>query len=505
MSMTLHENKTKAVVDYIKNTWSILRRTEEHVLQLLIDPKLPYNPGDKRVLYIPRKENLKEIQKKFAPFIPERVRGQIEIHHLPRSFSHIQTHGLLYLPNAYIVPGGRFNEMYGWDSYFIVLGLLAENLTDWAFEMANNLLYEVEHYGKVLNANRTYYLTRSNPPFLTQTVLAVYRVIKDKTWLKQSLPTLLKFYHFWMKPPHYVKKTKLSRYYAEAATPAPEVSPTYYTAVKAYYRTQKIYAYDVEKYYGEKNDELKPAFYRADRAVRESGFDLSNQHGPFGADITECVSLSLNSLLYQMEQDFFEIYNFLDQVDEAKKWQEKAQERAQLISHYMWDHATGYFFSYNFQRNTIRPYVYATTFYPLFTGLATPSQAERILSNLPTFETGGGILTSAYNTGMQWDAPFGWAPFQYIAVEGLKRYGYEQDAKRIAGKFINLVNHTFAKHGNIAEKFDIRAGDTLLQNSIFYGYKTNEIGFGWTNAVYMHFLNNFDFKKENFTEKRKGD
>jgi alpha,alpha-trehalase len=487
----LDTKQTHAVIEYIHNTWPVLRRTEEYLLQLLIDPKLPYRPEEKRILYISRRENIKQITKKLDPYISPRLRHTFETRHLPRSQSHIQTHGLLYLPNPYLVPGGRFNEMYGWDSYYIILGLIEASHIKWAKEMVDNLLYEVDHYGKVLNANRSYYLTRSHPPCLAQSVLMLYEKINDKAWLKNALPSILKFYDFWIKPPHLVKKTNLSRYYTTAATQAPEVSNVYYEAVKGYYRTQKIYDYDVNKYYHTQSNELTPAFYHSDRAIRESGFDLTNQHGPFGANITQCVSVSLNCLLYQMEQDIAEIYKILKKPSQEKKWRNKSQTRADLINQYMWDHATGYYFSYNFKQNTIRPYIFATTFYPLFVGVAKPAQAERIVNNLPIFETAGGILTSAYNTGMQWDAPFGWAPFQHIAIHGLRRYGYKEHAKRIGIKFLNLVNITFEKYKTIFEKFDVRACDTLSHESICYGYKTNEIGFGWTNAVYMNFLKTF--------------
>jgi alpha,alpha-trehalase len=490
-AINLNEKHTQAVIDYIHGTWSVLRRTEESLLQLLIDPKLSYHPEEKRILYISRKEKLKPITKKLEPFISKKLQHTFEIRQLPRSTSHIHTHGLLYLPHPYIVPGGRFNEMYGWDSHYIIIGLLESGKIQWAKEMVDNLLYQVEHYGKVLNANRTYYLTRSQPPCLAQSVVMLYEKTKDKTWLKHALPLVIKFYQFWVTPPRLVKKMNLSRYYTHASTQAPEVSDVYYEAVKGYYRTQKVYEYDFKKYYNSKLDQLTPAFYHSDRAIRESGFDLTNQHGPFGANITECVSLSLNSLLYQMEHDIATIYKILGKLSDEKTWREKAQTRGELINKYMWDHSTGYYFSHNFKRRKVRPYIFATTFYPLFVGVANPGQAERILNNLPTFETAGGILTSAYNTGMQWDAPFGWAPLQFIAVHGLKRYGYTEDAKRIALKFVNLVNVTFQRHQTIFEKFDVRTCNILSQEQIYYGYKTNEIGFGWTNAVYMNFVHTF--------------
>ena len=495
----LNTKQTHAVVQYIDKTWSVLRRTEKCLLQLLIDPKLPYRPKEKRLLYVSRKENIKKIRDKLNPFISPKMQNAFEIRHLPHSLSHIQSHGLLYLPHPYLVPGGRFNEMYGWDSYYIILGLIEAKHLKWAKEMVDNLLYEVDHYGKVLNANRTYYLTRSHPPCLAQSVLMLYEKTEDKIWLKHALPCILKFYKFWTKSPHLVKKTNLSRYYTSASTPAPEVSNVYYEAVKGYYRTQKVYDYDVKKYYHAQSNKLTPAFYHSDRAIRESGFDLTNQHGPFGANITQCVSLSLNCLLYQMEQDIAEIYKILHKPSQEKMWRNKAQTRGELVNQYMWDHATGYYFSYNFKKHTIRPYIFATTFYPLFVGLAKPAQAERIVNNLPIFETAGGILSSAYNTGMQWDAPFGWAPFQHIAIHGLKRYGYETEAKRIGIKFLNLVNLTFERHKTIFEKFDVRACDTLSNERIFYGYKTNEVGFGWTNAVYMNLLRTFKLhsKKSN--------
>jgi alpha,alpha-trehalase len=241
-------------------------------------------------------------------------------------------------------------------------------------------------------------------------------------------------------------------------------------------------------YYDRKADRLTPLFYKGDRSMRESGFDPSNRFGPFAVDIIHYVPVCLNSLLYKMERDAADIHSILGRGEQALFWEKRAAARRLAMNRYLWDEKAGLFFDYNFQTRRRRPYEFSTTFYPLWAGQASPAQAARVHANLPRFEAPGGVRTSNTVSGNQWDAPFGWAPLQMIAVEGLRRYGYAEDADRVAGKFISLVAKEFQEHGTIVEKYDLRRLESGVAAGIQFGYSANQIGFGWTNAVFLELL-----------------
>jgi alpha,alpha-trehalase len=408
----------------------------------------------------------------------------------------IDPHGLLYLPHPYVVPGGRFNEMYGWDSYFIQQGLLAAGRVQRAKHMVENHLYQVRHYGAVLNANRTYYLTRSQPPFLTAMVLGVFRATQDTTWLASTLPEIKQYYRYWTTGNHRAGDTGLSRYYGAGEGPAPEVvaserdtaGRTHYDRVRAYYRTHEVTAYPESLYYDAEADTLTALFYKGDRAMRESGFDPSNRFGPFSVDIIHHAPVGLNALLYKMETETARILRLLDRPDEARTWNERARQRRQRVDRLLWNADTGLYHDYDIRRDTLNAYRFATTFYPLWVEMASPRQARQVARNVYQFEAPGGVLTSTAITGNQWDAPFGWAPLQMIAVEGLRQYGYDAAADRLAAKFVGLVAKEFGAHGVIVEKYDLVQRESDVASGIRYGYSENVVGFGWTNAVVLRLL-----------------
>src|SRR5215469_1156298 len=218
--------------------------------------------------------------------------------------------------------------------------------------------------------------------------------------------------------------------------------------------------------------------------MRESGFDPSNRFGPFSADIIHYNPVCLNTLLYLMESESGEILEILGRQGEAEIWRGRARQRAEKINHLMWDAGAGMYFDYNFEHRTLRRYPFLTTFYPLWAGIASPAQAAQVAANLSVFERPGGLQTSARQTGDQWDAPFGWAPLEWIAVQGLRRYGYNAEADRIATKFLSLVLREYEKYGVILEKYDVVHARADIGREIRFGYTTNEAGFGWTNAVF---------------------
>jgi alpha,alpha-trehalase len=220
--------------------------------------------------------------------------------------------------------------------------------------------------------------------------------------------------------------------------------------------------------------------------MRESGFDPSNRFGPFNIDIIHYNPVCLNSLLYLMEQQTARLLVELGKTHEAEKWRTLARQRAERINRLMWDEKDGLYYDYDFVNKRVRHYPFLTTFYPLWAGFASKQQAARIVQNLSLFERKGGLQTSTYVSGNQWDSPFGWAPLQMIAVDGLRRYGYDKEAERISTEFLGLVRKEYARQGFIVEKYDVVSGGSNVSQNIHFGYSANQAGFGWTNAAFTH-------------------
>jgi len=494
-------NRLEAVHEYITRTWTLLTRSTRDLPRSAPDPKMHRAPDARWPVYIAADENRDAIEQTIRSVLSDADFRRVDLRALPAGApadlakTAIEP-GLLYLPHPYVVPGGRFNEMYGWDSYFIQRGLLRDGQLELARAMIDNFLYEIAHYGMILNANRTYFLTRSQPPFLTEMILGVYDRTPDRAWLESTLAAIEKYYAFWTTEPHLVREIGLSRYFDLGDGPAPEVladerdaqGRTHYDRVRDYYRTHEIRDYRASRFYDRAANALTPTFYKGDRSMRESGFDPSNRFGPFSADIVDYAPVCLNSLLYKMEDDAARIYTIVGKTAAADAWQARAQARRERIDKYLWDPEHGLYFDYNFVSKTRRPYEFATTFYPLWAGIASKEQARRVAANLPRFEAPGGVLTSTQTTGNQWDAPYGWAPLQLMAVDGLRRYGYDADADRLAIKFVSLVADDFDAHGTIVEKYDVRRRTSDLRQGLRFGYTSNEVGFGWTNAAVLELL-----------------
>jgi alpha,alpha-trehalase len=433
--------------------------------------------------------------------------------------------GLLYLPNPYIVPGGRFNEMYGWDSYFIVLGLEADHREDLAKGMVDNFLFEIENYGAVLNANRTYYLTRSQPPFLTSMIRAVFENpasfeatpagrIKARAWLAHAYTLAEKDYATWDRPEHKAGTTGLSRYWDFGSGPVPEMADdsSYYTDVIRWLvahpheggdgfllkAAEHPDAAEAERLKQTSCDvhgsvvcerawfggyRLSREFYEGDRAMRESGFDTSNRFGPFSGATEEYAPVCLNSLLYRYERDLEHLALLLGNDRDAAHWDRRSQQRAAAIQRYLWRAKDGVFADFNFVHAKSSSYDFIASLYPLWAGFATREEATQMESKLNLFERAGGLSTSNTNTGLQWDEPYGWAPTNWMVVAGLEAYGFRADAARIAEHFDATVDAGFAADGTIREKYNVVKGNSDVKVST--GYTANVIGFGWTNAIYL--------------------
>ncbi len=412
--------------------------------------------------------------------------------------STLTENGLLYLPRPYVVPGGRFNEMYGWDSYFIELGLLADHRTDLAKDIVENFLYEVENYGGVLNANRSYYLSRSQPPFLAGMILLYLQqrssgkkaAVADDAWLNRAYRDAERAYDLWLEPKHRAGETGLSRYEDYEGGPVPEMADDheYYPKVVAWLELHP--SVHPEYLTAGTNDSaqtrLSAAFYQGDRADRESGFDTTFRFGPFAGSTDHFAPVCLNSLLFRYEEDMATIAGYLRRSRDARQWSERARRRKLAMNTFLWSQRDGRFVDYDYVDKVQSNYLYVTAFYPLWAGLASSAQARSTKQSLAELELAHGVQMSATSSGLQWDAPFGWAPCNWIVAEGLRRYGFHGDARRIARKFTKTVEANYLKEGTIREKYNVADGTTFIEVS--NGYRQNVTGFGWTNGVYLAML-----------------
>jgi len=366
------------------------------------------------VLYLPANfeapADVQEMQK----------RCNVQVKHLPQVIhklgevdtSNLEPPGLLYLNNKYVVPGGRFNEMYGWDSYFIVRGLVEDQRIELARGMVENFFFEIEHYGAVLNANRTYYLTRSQPPFLTSMILAVYdaqRVAgkEDRAWLERAYGYAARDYSLWTREPHLAGTTGLSRYYDFGNGPAPESvkdETGHYRQVAGFFLGQQqdewrdyvvpqnadqphvgplfaLQVCDSTKAMGQAACDsaglasLSADYYKGDRAMRESGYDVSFRFGPHGVRTHHYAPVCLNSLLYKTEKD-------LEQMSESlvakrmRKTGQRRQRSARKESRNIYGTArTVLYFDYDFEHGKRSTYEYVTAFFQC--GRGFPHQSRR--------------------------------------------------------------------------------------------------------------------------------
>lgn len=515
----------KPILNYISNAWDTLTRSMTSC-ESIVDPKIADTP----VLYLP--DGFEQ------PAAVRQLSGKckVRVEHLPRKIEHlgqitsgnIDPPGLLYLPEKYVVPGGRFNEMYGWDSYFIIRGLLQAGRVDLARDMVDNFFFEIENYGAMLNANRTYYLTRSQPPFVSSMFVDVYQALgknghtdkqADRAWLERAYKDLDHDYQIWTHDPHLAGQTGLSRYYDFGDGPPQEAvkdETGFYRKVSQYFF---FHPEQADSYVYEHRPEAKdsvagsayslqvcdapttmarptcePAqqfklskdYYKGDRSMRESGFDVSFRFGAFGSATHHYAPVCLNSLLYKTEKDLEQISIWLGRNEDAKQWSKRAEGRKKLITQYLWNDERKTFFDFNFDAAKGSSYLYASMFYPMWAGLATPEQARGVVANLKGFEQPGGLPMSTFDSGAQWDLPYGWGNIEMIAIDALRKYGYDADGDRISYNFLSTVAENFRRDGNIREKYNVvtRSSEAHVQ----LGYEMNVVGFGWTNAAFLELL-----------------
>lgn len=390
---------------------------------------------------------------------------------------------LIPLPNAYVVPGGRFREVYYWDSYFTMLGLVAHGRTDLVRSMLDNFALLVRTVGHVPNGNRTYYLSRSQPPYLAAMV-GLYAAATDTAAALRYLDALEAEHAFWMDGADRVVRgaahrrvvrlqdgALLNRYWDDRAEPRPESYREDYTLAQSLPAEQRA------------------AFYRNVRAAAESGWDFSSRWMRDPADLrtletTALVPVDLNSLLYELERTIAALRRFRGGPEDeavARRFATRAEERRRALLAVAYDPHSGFFHDVRWrtgERVTDRTTMAAAA--PLYFGIATAEQARSVAAVLERdFLRAGGFVTTAISSGQQWDAPNGWPPLQWLAIQGLHRYGHADLADTARVRWLALARRTFQATGRMMEKYDVMDPDRPAGGG---EYPTQD-GFGWTNGV----------------------
>ena len=398
---------------------------------------------------------------------------------------------LLPLPHPYIVPGGRFREVYYWDSYFTMLGLAESHRTSVMRNMVDNFAYLLDTYGFIPNGNRTYYLTRSQPPFFSLMVQLLARQEGGLKTLPRYQPQLLREYAYWMAGADALKPGTAAR--RAVRMPHGELLNRYYDGSDQ--PREESYAEDVA---AAKLSKQAPArFYRNVRAAAASGWDFSTRwFGPDGRlgsiQTTDLVPVDLNCLLYNLETTIATAYQQQGNTARATAFFTKANHRKKAILAYCWDAKSGWFVDYDLPRRQRSTQRTLAGVYPLEFGIATPAQGKRVGAGLQRdFLKPGGLATTRRRSGQQWDAPNAWAPLQYLAIDGLERYGQPALARGIGTRWIGLNTEVFKQTGKLMEKYNVvdphlkaGGGEYPLQD-----------GFGWTNGVLLKLLNKYTPQK----------
>lgn len=386
---------------------------------------------------------------------------------------------LLPMPRPYIVPGGIFRETYYWDTYFSIIGLGKET-ESLRKDCVDNLAHLIGRFGFVPNGNRSYYLTRSQPPLFFKAVESLDEARPGRAFLRY-LPELQAEHAFWMDGEEGISSGQahrrvvalhdgavLNRHWDDADTPRDE----------AYRRDVLVCLQNKER---ESADMLREI-----RAACESGWDFSSRWFLDGTSVatiatTSMVPIDLNSLLYGLERAIQSGASEVGARRLAAQYRRRADRRRQAMHRHLWNANLGLFDDFNWRERRLRGAPTAASLFPLFCGLASHRQAAETASTIErTLLAPGGVVATLNRTGEQWDAPNGWAPLQWVAVDGLGKYGYGTLAREIASRWLGLVEKIYLQTGRTVEKYDVLSsapgggGEYPLQD-----------GFGWTNGVVM--------------------
>ncbi|MCZ4222401.1 alpha,alpha-trehalase TreF [Pedobacter rhodius] len=401
----------------------------------------------------------------------------------PDTLSAFQT-SLLPLPKPYLVPGGRFREIYYWDSYFTMLGLLKAGKTQTVKDMVDNFAYLINTYGFIPNGNRSYYLTRSQPPFFAAMVQLLTKYDADVK-LSDYKDVLEKEYNFWMKGAVQLKKgtalnhvvkltdgTVLNRYHDAGDQPREESYREDYEAAKLTKQEPSV-------------------FLRNVRSAAESGWDFSSRWFADGKSYSQIITtdllpVDLNSLMYNLEIAIADANKQAGNETKAKRFTVKASQRKAAILKYFWNSKQLFFTDYNWKKQRLSNQLTLAASFPLYFKLASPAQAKSVAEKIEKdFLKSGGLITTVTTTKQQWDAPNAWAPLQYVSIQGLHNYGYDKLADTITNRWVNLNIAVFKETGKLMEKYNVVEPNSKGGGGGEYPLQD---GFGWTNGVLLKLM-----------------
>lgn len=392
---------------------------------------------------------------------------------------------LIALPHPYVVPGGRFREIYYWDTYFTMLGLAASGRVVLLENMINNFAFLIDRVGFIPNGNRTYYCTRSQPPLFVLMVEMLATVKQDQRILASYLSALEKEYDFWMSGSEKlsddliaerrvtaVNNGFLNRYWDDSDMPR-----------------QESHAEDVEL--AKHCDRDAASLYRDIRSACESGWDfssrwLANQDSLASIQASQIVPVDLNAIMYKLESTLAHAFEITGNIKRAKLFEDRAKQRKHFIQSLFFDDEEGFFVDLSLPDLKSSGILSLAAAFPLFFEIATSKQAASVVKRIQDeFLAPGGWLTTLQSSGQQWDKPNGWAPLQWIVFTGLKNYGFAEEADLGAERWVENNLNVYRQSGRLLEKYDVEHIGALPTG----GEYAVQDGFGWTNAVLLKFMN----------------
>ena len=392
---------------------------------------------------------------------------------------------LLKLPKSYIVPGGRFNEFFYWDSYFVMLGLQVSGRIEMMKNIIENCAYLINKFGFVPNASRTYFLSRSQPPYFSLMLDLIFESTNDEKIYSQYFETLEKEYQFWMDGVEdlengdqyrHVLKTKdgdvLNRYFDDENTPRPE-----------------SYMIDVE----DAKTSSDPDYYRNIRAACESGWDFSSRWFADGQtiqsiDILNLAQVDINCLLWHLEKTLAKASELNNFPEKKNDYSQKAEARKKAIDQYFWSESDKIYKDYNVKSQSHTSSEHIAAIYPVFLNLSDQHQAKAVSETIrEKFLEKGGLITTTKESGQQWDSPNAWAPYQWLGFLAMKNYGFDDLAEDIKNNWCSNVERIYNNTGKLMEKYNAIDTTSIAGG----GEYPNQDGFGWTNGVYIRLKNHF--------------
>lgn len=397
----------------------------------------------------------------------------------------VEGSSLIPLPYPYIVPGGRFREVFYWDSYFTMLGLAESNRWDIIEDMIENFAYLIHTFGFIPNGNRSYFLSRSQPPYFS-CMIELLATHKGDEVYKKYLPAMLKEYDYWMDKTHATKHCVqlkngivLNRYYDQLDNPRPEAYRQDSTLSNEYTDASQL--------------------IRDLRAACESGWDFSGRWFKDGKTFstiqtTNLIPVDLNCLLYHLESSISKASALHKKENEAEAFTAKAAQRKAAINQYFYDEKDGWYYDYNISENKQNNQKTIAGITPFFFNIPPENYIEKAAAIVrQDFLKDGGVVTTLINTEQQWDWPNGWAPLQWITIKGLDNYGQKDLAATLAHNWSMLNIKVYRNTGKLMEKYNVI--DTHLTAG--GGEYPSQDGFGWTNGVLLKILKTYGLTKEN--------